>query len=143
MGRKPKDSATWPTFDSPLLQGIAVDFLKRRKALRVKAGMACQREFSEAAAGSIERLNLDFPVAWLRLSVWADGCMWLSVYVPAVGRNTGWAFRDYFHGDVQDVTGTTLVGMVESTIAFSLGVDPVTERERLRKIWDRVRPYVG
>jgi hypothetical protein len=143
MKRKPEGSATWPTFDSPLLQGIAAEFLRRRKALRVRAGLACQREFSETAAGSIERLNLEFPIARLRLSVWADGCMWLSVCVPAAGRNAGWAFRDTFHGDVQDVTGATLVGMVESTIAISFGVDPATEREQLRKIWERVRPYAG
>jgi hypothetical protein len=141
--RKPAESETWPVFDSPLLQGVSAAFLRRRKSLRVKSGLTCERVFSETATETTERLNLGFPTAHLRLSIWADGCMWLSVCVRASGRNAGWAFQDSFHGDVQDVTGATLVGMVEGTIALSFGNDPLTERDRLRKIWGRVKPYAG
>jgi hypothetical protein len=109
MKRKFKESADWPEFDSPLLQQVSLAFLRRRKALRVRAAMTCGREFSETDTGGVERLNLDLPLAFLRLCAWADGCMWLGISIPAGGRNAGWAFQDDFHGTVQDVTGETLV----------------------------------
>lgn len=137
---KPLDSDDWPVFDSPLLRDVAAAFRRRRKALRYNAGLSCEREFSETAEGTSERLNLDLPGRHLRLSVWADGAMWLSVCVPGEGRNSGWAFADGFNGDVGDVSPQTLVGMVETTLTLSFGADPPAERERLREVWRRVRP---
>ena len=139
MKRKPT-GADWPAFDSPLLRDVAAAFLRRRKALRYRAGLSCGREFDETAGGTFERLNLDLPGGRLRLSVWADGVLLLSVCVPGRGRNSGWAFADAFHGDVDDVSAQTLVGMVEATLALPFGADPPAERERLRDVWRRVRP---
>src|SRR5262245_8815730 len=133
-------SAEWPTFESPLLQDIVAAFRRRRKAIAYKAGLSCEREFTETSDGAFERLNLDLRHGQVRLSVWADGGLWMSVSVPGKGRNSGWAFQDAFHGDVQDVSGGTLVGMLEATLAQPLGVDPAAEREQLRQIWKRARP---
>ncbi|HKB05916.1 MAG TPA: hypothetical protein VKD90_27225 [Gemmataceae bacterium] len=123
-----------------MLQDIVAAFRRRRKAIAYKAGLSCEREFTETSDGAFERLNLDLRHGQVRLSVWADGGLWMSVSVPGKGRNSGWAFQDAFHGDVQDVSGGTLVGMLEATLAQPLGVDPAAEREQLRQIWKRARP---
>jgi hypothetical protein len=131
----------WPTFDAPLLREIAAAFLRRRKAIAYQVGLSCQREFSESADGAVERLNLD--AGDLRLSAWSDGVMWLAVCVRGFGRGAGWAFKDTFHGDVQDVSAEALVGMVETTLALTFGADPDKERQQVRRVWARVRPYAG
>jgi len=144
MGPKQVESTTWPVFDSALLAEVAVAFLRRRKAIAYKTpasgGLSCTREFSETKAGTHERLNLDIRGGHLRLSVWADGCLWLSVYVRAAGRNAGWAFQDAFRGDAGDVSAATLVNMVEATLELRLGAEPPAERAQLRAIWTRVHP---
>ena len=142
VGREPS-STEWPTFDAPLLRDVTAAFLSRRKALRYRAGLSCHREFTEAADGAWERFNLDLRKGHLRLSVWADGVIWVSVCVRGRARNSGWSFTDGFHGDVRDVSADTLVRMVESTIALRFGVDPPAEREHLRLVWMRVYPRPG
>jgi hypothetical protein len=104
-------------------------------------GLSCTRKFTESAAGTVERLNLD--AGNLRLCVWSDGVMWLGVCVPAFGRGAGWAFQDISHGDVQDVSAVALVGMVEAALALPFGSDPDSERRQLRDVWARVHPYAG
>lgn len=141
--RKPTTPADWPEFDSALLRDIADAFRLRRKALRYRAGLSCEREFTETTEGASERLNIDLRDDRIRLSVWEDGILWFRVCVSGTGRNSGWAFLDSFHGDVQDVSPRTLVGMVEATLAIGFGADPPAERERLRNVWDRVRPRSG
>lgn len=143
MGRKGASSAEWPAFDAPLLRDVASAFLRRRKAIRYKAGLCCEREFSETAAGTFERLNLGLRGGQVRLSVWADGAMWLSVCVKSRGRNSGWRFADSFHGTVRDVSAAALVGMTESTLALTFGADVPGEREQLRRVWARVFPHAG
>jgi hypothetical protein len=131
----------WPAFDAPLLRGIAAAFARRRKAIASRSGLSCGREFTESAAGAVERLNLE--AGALRLCVWADGVMWLTACVRGMGRGAGWAFKDAWHGDVQDVSAEALVGMVEATLALRLGSDPDRERRELRAVWARVHPYQG
>jgi hypothetical protein len=138
--RKPV-AEDWPTFDAPLLREIATAFLRRRKAIAYHSGLSCEREFSESAAGAVERLNL--VAGDLRLSAWSDGVMWLAVSVRGFGRSAGWSFKDSFHGDVQDVSAETMVGMVEATLALSFGADQDQEQQRLRGVWARVGPYAG
>src|SRR5262249_27692533 len=106
-----------------------------------QAGPSCERDFSESATGTVERLN--FEVGDLRLCVWADGVMWLAVCRRGFGRGTGWAFKDTFHGDVQDVAAETLVGMVEATWALPFGSDRDKERQVLRAVWAGVRLCAG
>jgi hypothetical protein len=69
--------------------------------------------------------------------------MWLSVCVPGKGRNSGWSFKDSFHGDTRDVSAAALVGMLEATLGLTFGADKLAERERLRQVWARVRPRIG
>jgi hypothetical protein len=134
-------AGNWPTFDAPLLREIAAAFLRRRKAIAYHTGLSCGREFTESGANTFERLNLE--AGGLRLSVWSDGVMWLAMCVRGTGRAGGWAFRDTFHGDVRDVSAEALVGMVQATLALPFGTDAVKEREQLRGVWSRVRPYAG
>jgi hypothetical protein len=141
---KQAERSGWPSFGAPLLQEVARAFLRRRKALRYQAGLTCGREFSETPQGSMERLNLDLRQgpADLRLSLWADGVLFLRLCVKGPGRNSGWAFLDSFHGDVQDVSAAALVGLVEATLAepFEVGRSDQREyRERWRQTWARVR----
>jgi hypothetical protein len=145
MKRKRPDEPPGPTFDAPLLQAVAGALLRRRKAIRYQAGWSCEREFSETDAGVSERLNLDLHPGDgdLRLSVWADGLLWLRLCVAGPGRNSGWAFLHSFSGSVLDVAPETLVGMIEATLAepFLAGQsDPTAYRERLHTIWKRVQP---
>jgi hypothetical protein len=85
VGQIEVETTGWPAFDAPLLQDIAAAFRRRSKSLRYRAGLSCGREFT----GAVERLVLDLRGGHLRLSVWADGRMWLSVCVRAPGRNGG------------------------------------------------------
>ena len=139
MKRKRADTSLWPTFDSPLLQGVGSAFLRRRKAVVYHAGLSCEREFSESATSALERLNLD--AGNLRLCIWSDGVMWLAVCVRGFGRGAGWAFKDTFHGDIQDVSAEVLVGLVEATLALPFGSDADNERQQLRVVWARVHPH--
>jgi hypothetical protein len=134
-------SGDWPIFDSPLLAEVAQAFALRRKAIRYRSGICCEREFSETAEGAVERLNLRS--RHLILSVWAEGVMFFGVAVPAAGAHGGWTFEDHFHGDVNDVAPQTLVRMFEATIGVPFGNDAFEEREGLRRIWARVSPYAG
>src|SRR5262245_20936706 len=136
-------SAQRPTCASPLLPDIVAAVRRRRKAIAYKAGLSCEREFTETSDGAFERLNLDLRHGQVRLSVWADGGLWMSVSVPGKGRNSGWAFQDAFHGDVQDVSGGTLVGMLEAGVAQRLGADEAEEREQVRQRWKRGRRRTG
>jgi hypothetical protein len=136
-------ASDWPAFDTPLLQDVAAAFTRRRKAIAYQAGLSCTRELSESASGTVERLNLDLCAGSVRLSVWADGLMWLGVSVRRCGRHAGWLFQDGFHGDVQDVSAETLVSMVEATLSVRFGGDRASERQQLREIWSRVRPQVN
>ena len=121
MRRQRAGSPGWPTLDAPLLRDVASAFLSRRKALRYQAGLSCGREFSETAGGVLERFNLDLWGGRVRLSVWADGGLWLLVCVPGQGRHSGWSFQDSFHGGMCDVSAQALVGMVEATLARRSG----------------------
>jgi len=133
----------WPAFDAPLLRRVAAAFLVRRKAIKHQAGLSCEREFSKSATGTVERLNLDARGGHLRLSIWADGVMWLAVSVLGLGRGAGWVFQDTFYGDLNDVPAEALLEMFEATLALPFGSNPDGERERLRGVWERVRPYAG
>lgn len=117
MGRKRAAESPEPTFDSPLLRDVASALHRRRKAIAYRAGWSCDREFTESADRTVERLNLDLGGGDFRLSVWADGTMWLRLCVAAPGRNAGWAFLEQFHGSAEDVSAIALVAMVETTIA--------------------------
>jgi hypothetical protein len=131
----------WPTFDAPLLLEIAAAFLRRRRAIAYRAGLSCRREFTESPSGAVERLVLE--AGPLRLCVWADGVMWLGVFVRGLGRGAGWAFREAFHGDVRDVSAEALVGMVEATLALPLGSDRDGARRDLWAAWARTHPHKG
>jgi hypothetical protein len=143
-GRMMKRAAVteqWPAFDAPLLQGIAAAFARRRKAIAYHSSLTCTREMSESTSEVIERLNLDLRSDSLRLSVWADGDLWLRLCRRAAGRNAGWAFMDHFYGDAQVVPVEALVGMVERTLALRIGTDPPSERQQLRAIRASIGPY--
>jgi hypothetical protein len=143
MTKRKSVTEDWPRFEAPLLQEIAAAFSRRRKAIAYSAGLSCTREFSESASGVVERLNLDLRAGDLRVSVWADGLMWLGIAIPKLGRNAGWAFQDSFHGDTRDISPATLVAMVEATLLQQLGSDQIGERQRLRDLWMRVAPRSG
>jgi hypothetical protein len=128
----------WPVFDAALLQNVSTAFLRRRKAIAYQAGLTCVRDLSESATRATERLCL--ASGHTRLSVWADGGLWVGVFVRGRGRNSGWAFRDAFSGDMSDVSADTLVGMFEVTRLLCHWPEQECQRERLRRIWSRVRP---
>jgi len=146
VGRRGAGSSEWPVFDAPLLGEVAAALLRPRKAIKYLARLTCEREFCETAEGTSERLNVDLESLLgikLRLSVWADGVMWLSVCVPGKGRNSGWSFKDSFYGDARDVSAATIVGMLGATLGLTFGADMPAERERLRQARARVRPRLG
>jgi hypothetical protein len=146
VGRMGPGSSEWPVFDDPLLGGVAAALLRRRKAIQYHARLSCEREFSETVEETFERLNVDLADlsgGQFRLSVWADGIMWLSVCITGKGRNSGWSFKDSFYGDIRDVSAATIVGMLEATLGLTFGADRLAERERLRQVWARVRPRLG
>jgi hypothetical protein len=128
----------WPVFDAELLHDVSTAFLRRRKAIAYQAGLTCVRDFSESATRVTERLSL--ASGHTHLAVWADGGLWLGVFVRVQGRNSGWAFRDVFYGDVLDVCPETLVGMFEATRLLCYWPEQDCKQERLRGIWSRVRP---
>ena len=131
----------WPTFDASLLQEIATAFLGRRKAIAYRSGLFCGREFDSSQIVHVERLNIE--AGSLRLSIWADGVMWLAVCVKGLGRGAGWAFKDSFHGEVLAVPAKSLVEMVMATLNLPFGKNPEKEWQELRAIWEKVQPYTG
>ncbi|MCI0361745.1 MAG: hypothetical protein L0211_24940 [Planctomycetaceae bacterium] len=144
MKQKRTETPGWPKFDSALLQEVVAAFQRRRKSIRTRAGLACEREFSETEDGAFERLNFDLQPGFgdMRLTVWEDGKMWLRLCVSAFQRQGGWAFKDDFYGSTDDVSPEALVAMVEATIEQSFypgSSDPEKYRERLRTIWRRVQ----
>jgi hypothetical protein len=136
-------AADWPAFDTPLLVGVAIAFTRRRKAMAYHADISCTREFGESSSGAAERLNIELRRGQVRLSVWADGSMWLGVSVRGRGRNAGWAFQDRFHANIADVSVEALVSMLEATLSLQFGRDPASERQQLRGLWACVRPQAG
>jgi hypothetical protein len=148
MKRPKANRSNWPEFDSPVLQAVAEAFQRRRKALRYQAKLSCEREFSEMPTGTFERIIFDLKPrnGKLRLSVWEDGEMCISLCVRGDSRKGAWAFADQFHGGIHDVSPATLLAMVEATLAdpFQPGVSDIVEyRESLRRIWKRVRTDKG
>ncbi|MGL6075233.1 MAG: hypothetical protein ACRC8S_13830 [Fimbriiglobus sp.] len=135
MATKPPD---WPIFETEMLQQYSVAIEKRRKSLRYRAGLSCEREVTMCPQGNFERLNLALPGCGLRLSAWEDGIIWVSVSVAAPGRNAGWAFEDAFHGRLDDISPLALLNMIEATLEIPFGSDPVAERPKLRLIWQRI-----
>jgi hypothetical protein len=134
------DAQAWPEFDSPLLGAIAAAFCRRRRAIRYHGPLACTRELSETPQGTFERLNMDHgDRAQLRLSVWADGAMWLRACAPRPGRNAGWAFLCCFDGEVSGIAADEIVRLFEaSLLVCTVPGDAVTER--LRELWQAVHP---
>jgi hypothetical protein len=148
MTKRTSVTEHWPAFDAPLLQDVATAFARRRKAITYSTDLSCTRESDESDSEVFERLNFDLGSGRpgesnLRLTVWADGVMWLRLCVGAFGRNAGWAFIDHFHGEARDVSAEALVGMVEATLALRIGDDPASERQQLRAIWAPIHPYQG
>lgn len=131
----------WPGFDDALLQGVSSAFLRRRKAIAYQRGLACERDFSESATEVVECIHLI--AAHLRLVVWANGGLWVGVFVRAAGRNAGWAFRDSFYGNMLDVSAETLLAMFEATLSICYWPEEECKRERLRALWARVHPCSG
>jgi hypothetical protein len=145
MTRRHVNSSDWPRLDAPLLREVSAAFLQRRKAIRYRAGLSCERESSETSTGAFERLNLNLQPGsgQLRLGVWEDGKLWLCLSRSGRGRYNGWAFMDHFYGHIHDVSPATLVRMVEATIAEPFHLvhsDPNEYRAKLRKTWSRVNP---
>jgi hypothetical protein len=143
MVKRTTGTAHWPAFDAPLLQDVVAAFARRRKAIAYHTDLTCTRELCESASGIIERFNLDLRSDSLRLSVWADGTLWLRLCHRGLGRNTGWAFIDHFYGNAQVVPAAALVSMVEQTLGLQIGTEPASERQQLRAIWTGVGPYEG
>jgi len=52
MKRERADVPQWPRVASPLLQDVAAAFHRRGKAIRYRAGLSCEREFSATDAGT-------------------------------------------------------------------------------------------
>jgi hypothetical protein len=140
--RRKKTTDDWPAFDASLLQEVSAAFLRRRKSMKYRFGLSCERGFSETATGTFERLDLntDWPLL-LGLSIWEDGELCLDVRLRPTKRQGPWVFKDSFYGDVNDVSGKALVQMVERTLSVPRGVDPEREKQKLREVWARVRPH--
>ncbi|MES2921874.1 MAG: hypothetical protein V4819_10015 [Verrucomicrobiota bacterium] len=76
-------------------------------------------ECSHAVEDSIERLNVDFTATLsfrVRLSIWADGALWLGITKPGPRRTGGWAYRDEFHGHLEGLDAHGVVERFEQTI---------------------------
>ena len=139
----PADPSEWPHFEAPLLQAIAAAFLRRRRALRYHGSLECGRETSETPDGAIERLNLDHGAnPQLRLSVWADGAMWLRACSARPGREGGWSFLYHFHGQVNAVSPEEIVRLFEESRLVSYWPED-GRGERLRSLWRVVGPEGG
>ncbi len=103
------------TFESSLLREIASAIARRGKAIRHHGHLSC----SCTVEDSIERLNVEFASlsAWrVRLSVWPDGVLWLSVLQAGARRTGGWAHRDEFHSRMENLDAHAVVERFEQTI---------------------------
>ena|SRR5689334_19310059 len=104
-----------PLFDSAFLHEVACAIQRRSKAIRYHGRLECSREVEEGG----ERLNFDFDghFVCIRLSIWWDGVMWLSVTQPGPRRTGGWSLCIQFHSHVAEFDGYEICRCFEQTIA--------------------------
>lgn len=103
------------SFESGILSDIARAFELRGKAIRYHGELRC----SGTAEDSVERLNVDFKGSSgfrVRLSIWPDKVLWLGITKPGPSRAGGWAFRDEFHGHLEDRGAPDVVERFERTV---------------------------
>jgi hypothetical protein len=102
-------------FECRLLHDIASAVERRGKAIRYHGALECGR----AVEDSIERLNVDFKGISgfrVRLSIWADGALWIGITKPGPGRTSGWAYRDEFRSHLGGLDTHNVVERFEQTI---------------------------
>src|SRR4051812_9061809 len=98
-----------PVFDSALLSSILEAVERRGKAIRYHSSLECSREVDR----DIERLNIDIKGdSGVRLSVWADGVLWLGITKPHAGRSGGWDINEQFDGRLGEIHPAELVAQL-------------------------------
>ena len=127
-----------PYFRSIRLDTIAAALGRRAKAIKSHSRrFACARE----ASGNGERLDVDMETGeaqptQLRLSVWEDGSVWLSVHQRDTWRRGGWAFQYTGRGGAAHLEARAIVAMLEETCALVYGSTRATDvAERLDATW--------
>jgi hypothetical protein len=138
MSKRTERHPDVPYFQSTRLDAIAAALGRRAKAIKAHSRkFASTRELT----GEGERLDLEMETneahpTRLRLSVWEDGAVWLSVHQSDTWRRGGWAFQLTGRGDASQVESTALVAMVEETRAIVYGdARALDVAERIDAIW--------
>jgi hypothetical protein len=126
MGAKVPD---WPEPKSDLLDGVVSAFRRRSKAIK---HMLLRWEMSLETDDSVERLNVDtFCSHHIRLSVWADGQMWVRV---CKGDKNGWELNYSFHLDLNDNDPSTVTARFEETHIHA------GDQSEVKKLWQSFNP---
>lgn len=126
MGARVPD---WPEPKAELLHGVVSAFRRRSKAVKHSL---LRWDMSLETDDSLERLNVDtFCLHDIRLSVWADGQMWIRV---CKGDKNGWELNYSFYLDLNDNDPATVVRRFEETHAYS------GNQSDVKKIWEDFNP---
>ena len=138
----------WPLFEANLLSEISAAFRLRSKAIsyQCRPGSFSIARSIEAAPSATERLNIDavrYCSTQFRLSVWADGGMWLRLCRPNSTRLGGWAFLVAFHGHMSQILSHDIVALFEQTLV--IGSSATTSsglRTELMQVWQAMEPRI-
>ena len=105
-----------PLFESAFLHEVATAIERRGKAIRYSGSLQCSRDVGNSG----ERLNVEFTGLFrisVRLSIWPDGAMWLSVTQPGPKGTRGWALNHELRSHVAEFDGREVCRRFEQTIA--------------------------
>lgn len=105
-----------PLFESAFLHEVATAIERRGKAIRYHGSLQCSRDVGEYA----ECLSAEFTGLFrisVRLYIWSDGAMWLSVTQPGPNRTGGWSLNHELRSHVAEFDGCEICRRFEQTIA--------------------------
>jgi hypothetical protein len=105
-----------PLFESAFLHEVATAIERRGKAIRYHSSLKCSRDVGESGEClKVEHTGL-FRIS-VRLFIWSDGAIWLSVTQPGPNRTGGWALHHELRSHVAEFDGPEVCRRFERTIA--------------------------
>ena len=137
----------WPSFQSSLLTELVAAFRNRSKAISYHLrSFSVKSSLESGSAGNLERLNIDAHGSSsreLRLSVWADGGIWLRLCKPNSKKMGGWAFLIAFHGHMNQIPPHDMVALFEKSLNIGTSATVSSRiRSDLLRVWRTVEPCI-
>ena len=137
----------WPSFQSSLLTGLVAVFRNRSKGISYHLrSFSLKNSLDSGSTEDLERLDIDALAAGstkVRLSVWADGGIWLRLCRPNSKKMGGWAFLIAFHGHMNQIPPDDIVALFEKSLNIGTSATVSSRiRSDLLRVWRTVEPCI-